>query len=125
MGKKWRKPFSPNTKKIRPSRIRAINATIFIHFPFNTAKNFSRNAAGCAYSPPALYKLAGCHDRFNETWSNQINSRPPKNSGPHQGIGKLIEGFVPAGTVISPHRTGWDFESSIDVRNLFPMLAAP
>jgi hypothetical protein len=48
-----------------------------------------------------------------------------KNSGPHQGIGKLIEGFVPAGTVISPHRTGWDFESSIDVRNLFPILAAP
>src|SRR5260370_42190986 len=63
IGRKCRKPFSPNTRKTRPSRIRAIKATIFITFflsqhqdpKHSTITGFLRIWRTYMYSPPSSH----------------------------------------------------------------------
>src|SRR5260370_35508866 len=63
IGRKCRKPFSPNTRKTRPSRIRAIKATIFITFflsqhqdpKHSTITGFLRIWRSALCSPPCSH----------------------------------------------------------------------
>src|SRR5260370_12886182 len=63
IGRKCRKPFSPNTRKTRPSRIRAIKATIFITFflsqhqdpKHSTITGFLRIWRSALFNPPCSH----------------------------------------------------------------------
>src|SRR5258705_3057162 len=87
MGINCKKPFSPNTTKIRPSKRRAINAAIFMISPSEHVKSFNDadgKTPGPRFGQLSLAVICSRDYHFSRSMPNRLSVRAPESEGSRQ-----------------------------------------